>query len=268
MPMKHYRTPERHAYMRAGAAVILLALAVGAMGAEQSCCDPDLEPIKDPSLKYREREDGRCEGFYEAEVAGSVALEIVGFTHGHLRFEYPEDTDIYLSCPRASDLRVHVRAVGIPLRTYYRMDAVLEAGSFLVWPLDDVVHPGGLSADDIGVLAWRTDPLELRNERVYLPVRAALDPESDGLTSPVILWVRPTDDVELLQWRWADEVEGTCLEMGKWQDLDPATCTAGRAVGIEIATGTEGRICVQVTARTCETGRWLRCRAVLEVGEH
>ncbi|MCP4667675.1 MAG: hypothetical protein GY849_15070, partial [Deltaproteobacteria bacterium] len=139
--------------------------------AHSRSCDPDIAPVENNKIKYMPR-GNRCEGFYRAKVAGGRGIAVVGLLKGSLRFKQEKKIRIY--SPLVKDRAVHVRAVGIPVKTYYRMDARLGAGKQLKWPLNEVVLPAGLPAGKIGLFGWM--PEEENEGKVLVPLCAEAGP--------------------------------------------------------------------------------------------
>jgi len=138
------------------------------IGVQAQECDSGLLriPIGNKSLQYRER-GNRCEGFYAKTM--EARWEIVGVMLGDFDFVLDEAEIIEVSSPIVTDQPVHVRAVGIPSKTYYRMDAQLEPEETLFWPVADVLNLKQLSANDIGIFGW----IRTESKKVYVPVAAS-----------------------------------------------------------------------------------------------
>src|SRR5687768_7177265 len=108
------------------------ALLVGAISipplllAAPPACDPKLSPLKGSAHDYRPRRD-RCEGMYDSLVSGQ-GLDVVSFTRGPLQFSLTRQTVLKVE-GATQHPPLNVRAVGISVKTYYRMDATMTAGS-------------------------------------------------------------------------------------------------------------------------------------------
>ena len=60
----------------------------------------------------------------------------------------------------------------------YRMDAILDPGPVLTWPVNDVLLPENISANRIGVFGWK----ETGQTKTYVPVRvSASRPAAPGV---------------------------------------------------------------------------------------
>jgi len=203
-------------------------------------------------VQYRER-GNRCEGFYRAKVA-SETIEIVGVTEGKFLFTPDIDTVIEVSSPIVTDQAAHVCAVGIPLRAYYRMDAVIEPGQTLNWPLGDVIYPAGFLAGEIGLFGWIGE-----TERIYLPVLAVMPGNPVPVESVIQLCLRTSANVEFVQWRFAEIENGSRSELSGWIDAEPSTYLAGKPISIILPSSKTGKLYVEVAARDKKRpDRWLQ----------
>src|SRR2546423_7628077 len=133
------------------AAVLCFAIESRGVDAQELKCN-GLPPLQASQSGYQKRGD-RCEGLYVANV-GAHSLAATSFSLGKLRFDLSPMVRLRVSAP-GQTLPVNVRAVAIPPKTYYRMDAVLPAGAFVVWPVRDVLLPENLSETRIGIFAWK-----------------------------------------------------------------------------------------------------------------
>lgn len=129
-------------------------------------CDPNIEPSSSSSLRYQPR-GNRCEGFYRSKV-GSASLELISCTLGEFRFKNEASEVITLSLPATTKQAVKVRAQGIPLNLYYRMDASLEAGKPLNWEPAAILLRDPITSRDynIGLLAFQGEGVQ----QVFFPV--------------------------------------------------------------------------------------------------
>jgi hypothetical protein len=90
---------------------------------------------------------------YGADV-GSRSIDVISFTSGNLSYDLNSNLPLQVAISSQSPM-VHIRAVAIPPKTYYRMDAVLRNGTVLVWPFADVLKPEYLTDSRIGILVGR-----------------------------------------------------------------------------------------------------------------
>lgn len=223
-------------------------------------CDNTLNPIENWALKYREREN-RCEGFYQVQP-GAGGLDIVGVIDGTFRFMSDANEVITVSAPRITDKTIAIRSVGIPMKTYYRVDAQLTPGKALTWPVQEVILPGGLSSQSMGVFGWIGD----EQNKTYIPVKAMskLNPvDTDG---EIRLYVRPTVDVNNVQWRSGDIKNGATSGLSEYKIIDPATYSPGEAIEIVLPPSKTGELYIEVAAQIQDAADWLNVSANILVG--
>jgi hypothetical protein len=134
---------------------------------------------------YRERDGGqRCEGIYTSPVAGE-SVEIASLTQGRLSYDFTQSGPLWITLPikPANLAPVHVRAVGIPERLYYEMDADMTGSVPLVWPIKEVVVPERIAPADIGIYAFQA---EVGGDPVLLPVSISSGDASAASPQPLI----------------------------------------------------------------------------------
>lgn len=121
-------------------------------------------PPENGPLGFQRRSNGdRCEGFFRSNVSGET-LSVAFLMSGQL----PESSFVVVT-GAGPDREINVRAVALPLGTYYRMDAVVSPGKPLRWPLSEVVAASrSLKSSDLGLYGWFGDP----GRPTYVPVRA------------------------------------------------------------------------------------------------
>ena len=214
-------------------------------------CDTRIEPIKNWKLKYRKRDNNRCEGFYSSLVSDGV-IDVVGVTKGEFSFEIKENEVLELSSPLVRHRPIYIRAVGIPLKLYYRMDAHLDAGKKLAWPLGDVVYWRKLSSKHICVFGWTGNEMN----KTYIPVAAVskLAPvKNDG---KIRLYLRTSVDVINVKWRMA----GTCsrLRDAEWQDAPKSSYDAGKPITIILPAQGVEELCLEVAAYNQKHDEYLK----------
>jgi len=224
-------------------------------------CDPKIKPIKNKKLKYQKRDKNRCEGFYSSLVSVGV-IDVVGVTKGGFNFETKEDEILKLSSPVINDRPIFIRAVGVPLKVYYRMDAYLDAKQTLVWPIGDVIYLRKLSSRDICVFGWTGNEMD----KIYIPVAAAPKLASFTNDGKIRLYLRTSVDVKSVQWR----VASTCGSLGKasWQDAPKSSYRSGKPIQIILPAKGVEELCVEVAARNQKTAKWLKKKNIrVIVGE-
>src|SRR5688572_32646546 len=163
----------------------------------QPACDPLLRPVTG-QLGYVPRET-RCEGLYVSPISGRT-LEIVSLTLGTVRYSLDSDMQLELRGPDSALLdqeKLNVRAVALPLNTYYRMDDVLPAGETLTWPIDAVLLPARLNDGRIGIFGW----VDTLNERIFAPIEILGRERAQDPRRTVNLIVRSTVETNGVLWR-------------------------------------------------------------------
>ena len=139
---------------------------------------------------------------------------------------------------------IHVRAVAIPPRTYYRMDAVLNPGTPLSWPVGDVLAPSQLSVERIGVFGW----VDASPERVFVPLRVVQSGQVVRASGEQIeLRVRSSSASDWVRWR--AHVEGASpQDLPAWQDASKAL-EAWKPVSVALPSDGAGILRVDVRAK-------------------
>ncbi len=233
-----------------------------------SQCDPEIIPVENREIAYQKRSnDERCEGFYSQKVA-AAALELVGAVKGDFRFKSDRNEVIELSSPVVSDETVYVQAVGIPIKTYYRMDARIFPGKKLRWPIGDVLCGGqsceqSLSERKIAVIGW----IESKNGKVYAPIRAVskLNPCADN--DSISLCFRTSVDVETVKWRTAGGIGRDCASPGDWKETRKSDYRSGQPIFITLPPVKDKILCVEVAAKERNSAGWLIKHIQVRIGE-
>lgn len=201
-------------------------------------------------LNYRRR-DNRCEGMYVADVATNV-IELLSFTQGDLSYDLKPGVKLLVSAADHAG-PLNIRAVAKPPSTHYQMDAVLEAGATLTWPVADVLLPEGLNADRVGIYGWRGR----EREKTFVPVQVKVQGSREaGFQRPsIFLSIRPSFDTELVKWRWAAENQGACSVYGAWNSAVHSLLDAGQPVKL-VLRNLKGQVCIQVEAKESDSNDW------------
>lgn len=228
---------------------VLLSVLLGAhaVAARQAPpCDPTIIPSTG-HLGYRLRDKpSRCEGLYSSRIDGG--LELVSLVQGVVRFEVLAGAVLRVFPPsgiqRSSEV-IRVRAIALPLGTYYRLDGFASQKAPLNWPVGQVLVEARLRANQIGVFGW----IERSSGKVFVPVRvvAAGEPVSGA---PAVLTIRAGEDVDNIQWR--SHASGGRLE---WTQA-AASIPAGRSISVELPDGPETVLTVEFTAKRRGIDRW------------
>lgn len=177
---------------------ILSALSVACAARAEAACQP-LTPLPG-SDGYQERGDGpRCEGMYSANVAGPP-IELVSLTQGPVTYDLSRPVTLQVRPVTPASSPTTVQAVGIMPGLYYRMDAEIETGKTLDWPVADVLAKRGIAAEVIGVLGMRYAP---GRPPVFVPLQvAARDHQIDSRVPLIAVLKPPIDAPQEIRWRF------------------------------------------------------------------
>lgn len=202
-------------------------------------------------LGYKLRNNStRCEGLYESNVSGE-SLQIVSLLEGPLVFGANPDIVLKVSPALNTGMNVHVRAVPVPLKTYYRMDAELQPNTVLSWPVRDVLSRIGLSSSTLGVYGW----IGGENDPIFIPLRVTPGGQARQAQGNVILGVRSSVSIDRASWRWANVENNQCSVFGGWQDIGVSGNTT--LMKIPLTNVNSHYICVEVQAKERNSGSWL-----------
>ncbi len=240
-------------------ACLVLLMAQTAFAQE---CDPSVKSTEDSSLQYRVRKN-RCEGLYDSITSRRPSgLDVVGVTIGLFQFALERKEVIEVSSPIVADQPVNVRVVGIPPQTYFRLDAQLAPGKTLLWPVNDVLLPAKLYASQIGVYGWIGAS---NGEETYVPVSAVGQSLGSHNDAVIRLILRATENVEKVQWRYADAVGGACETLpSNYARLSQSSYFSGQPITIELPSSGSRELCVDVAASS--PSGWLKRLVRVRVG--
>ena len=145
-----------------------------------------------------------------------------------------------------TDDTINVRAVGIPLKTYYRMDAQIIPNDRLEWPVGDVLYPQELKYKTIGVFGWTGT----EREKTYIPIKVASTLLSeDEEEKTVYVYLRASIDVMNVRWRFADLLEdGTCAKAGSWIRPTKNEYYSGQRIVCKVPADKRRPVCITVRA--------------------
>jgi hypothetical protein len=216
----------------ASARGVLLALLIisPTVAFAQSC---DSLPIDGSPLSYRFRTNvPRCEGMYRSPVSGEPGMSLVSLTFGKVTYDTKQDAYLEIKLPVDPTEKTPVRAVGIPERLYYRLDAELGPGrSALRLPLADVVVPENISPEEFGVFGLR---MLAGGQNAFLPVIAHGAGADSDARAEVVAVVRPGADVSDVRWR--EYVSGTSPTA--WVPVTGGSGLVPEGTRLEIVVGT------------------------------
>jgi hypothetical protein len=216
-----------------------------------------LPPLQDSQSGYQKRGD-RCEGLYVANV-GAHSLAAMSFSLGKIRFELNPSVQLQVSAPGQTQ-PVNVRAMALPPKTYYRMDAALPAGATLVWPVRDVLLRENLSDSRIGIFAWKGPD----GAKTLIPVRvvpqgAAVRPAAPFLT------IEASFDAQKVKWRSAPARNDGCQPFGPWQDAIQRPVTASWPIAIDLKELPAGVHCLETAVQSGGSTTWETLKLRLEI---
>ncbi|MCI5144281.1 MAG: hypothetical protein D3923_01850 [Candidatus Electrothrix sp. AR3] len=231
-------------------ATLFLFIFLDPVWAGQIQCDSELIPVDNPTIAYKKRKN-RCEGFYQSPVSGN--LELVSLLYGRLEFDGKKDDMLHIVAPQIAHRRIHIRAVGIPLKTYYRLDAQLHPDESLAWPLD-IVKKMNLRSADIGLLGQVVD-----EPGSYTPLLAKKGKGSPLI--PLILVLRSSVDIGKVMWRLGS-LKGQQCDQSKadWETIEPAwedRFFSGEAIELTLPSQQDD-FCFEFAAQPIGSAKWLK----------
>jgi hypothetical protein len=232
--------------------VFLLFCVVGAQPAPAQISCNAFRGVSGP-FGYRKMPDSeRCEGLYLQQVSGG--LDLLSLVNGRINYDLASDKNLIISLPalppQFASAQVLLMAHALPRGTPYRMDAIVAAGSKFKWPLGPVLKQIPLQADSIGVVAWINQPLG----EYYIPVSVAVENAAPSAPQPPTLIVRPSRDVEQLQWRVRPESGGSGERAYVQFGGDHPTIRAGQLASLEIRGQASGPAVVDLVANYVSGG--------------
>jgi hypothetical protein len=213
-------------------------------------CDVELTPVENSEIQYKYRQN-RCEGFYSSKVS-SGTIEVVGVIKGEFHFNLEKNEIVEISSPFVKKQLIRVRAVGIPIKTYYRMDTEIAPGAVFSLPVGEIIYPQKLSDEKIGVFGW----IEQGADKIYVPLAASAKLGKNPNNDKIMLYLRTSTDVENLKWRTANMVDGICLTPGDWNDTQKSSYRSGQPISISLPEAKA--LCVEVAAKEKNSALWLK----------
>lgn len=229
------------------AAVFFACVFVHSSVAGELRCD-GLAPLRGSKSGYQDR-GNRCEGLYVSKV-GSRSLAAMSFTLGRVRFDLAPSAAIEVTAPGQTQ-PVNVRALAIPLKTYYRMDAPLAPGATLRWPLKDVLVPEGLTDNRVGVFGWRG----AEDNRTLVPLRVTSAGASSASQAPLLI-IQASFDAQKAKWRWGAARGEQCSALSAWQDAIQRPVSAGWPIAIDLSALPAGTQCFEAAAQSDTSTAW------------
>ncbi len=240
---------------RAACAVLITLLPLGSETHAQLPSCSGVQAIAG-AMGYQQRSAApRCEGFYQSPVAGE-SLEILSLVVGAIAYDLTADKILVIAVPEVSRLevnQVNVAARALPLGTYYRMDASVDSGGSLRWPLATVIAPARLYADTIGVIGW----VRKGSTRIYVPVTVFSDGHSSDAKRPATAVLRSSVDIEKILWRSWVEGGGMPPQYHGLQGANPRMVRAGEPVAIPVDGPEATVVILEVAAKMANADNWI-----------
>ncbi|KPA12389.1 hypothetical protein MHK_007400 [Candidatus Magnetomorum sp. HK-1] len=219
-------------------------------------CDSKLIVSSSSSTAYKQRNNDRCEGFYQSKVSTN-SFEIVGFTKGNFSYTLHHKEVIEVSSPVNISNKVHVIAKGIPLKLYYRMNADISHDKQLIWPLEDVIYKEKLNSDSIGIIGF----IEQKNEDtpIYVPlqIKTKMKKQNSILKHHYKLIFRSSVTVENVCWKVSKMVNNRCNNPTNLIKHQTNSFRAGESITIFLSGDTKGKVCLNVFAKEKNIDNWL-----------
>ncbi len=198
-------------------------------------CDDRLTPASNAVISYRQRQN-RCEGFYVAEVSGQ--LEVVGFIKG--TFSYALDPNEQIEVTSATAEEINIRAVGIPMTLYYRLDGKASQKESLVWRVGDVLYRESIPSYNIGIYGW----VEKGSRAVYLPVQTKATVSQTQHDDTYRIYLRSPTRLSELRWRIC--TKNACSRYEQYSD---GNIMAGQPIILEIPRNLNGDCILELATR-------------------
>jgi len=216
-------------------------------------CDNALKRIPG-NLGYSWR-SGRCEGFYESQV--SSKLELVSLTIGKIQYVLEENINLEVTTPFGFDEisePIYLRAIALPLRTYYRLDTIIQHNGRFIWPIKDVLIPAKLTANRLGVFAW----IDNNDDKIFVPVivTCSSSKKAENTNSPILLMIRSDLEIEGLVWRSYSEKKELTKSL-KWEKVLNSPQRAGKIITISLPNGPSDILNINIRAKAVNRDKWL-----------
>lgn len=149
--------------------VLCVAVLVASPVLSADPCDPDVRPPANTPYAYKLRGD-RCEGLYIRSVAGNT-LNIVSLTEWFEDFATGANRNLRIEWAAPGNARIHLRAVAVRPKLYYRMDVTrLPQSASFVWQ-SNILKELQLTRSEIGLLGWTLQTIGGTQRPVYVPLR-------------------------------------------------------------------------------------------------
>lgn len=228
---------------------ILAVVFLSCNGSANAQCE-ELEP-ENSIYGYRER-DGRCEGFYNANVSG-FTIQVVSLTRGEISYASNSNERLQIAAePLANFQTIAVRGVNFSMNRNYRLDLNLEKGAVAEIPVKEVLQPNKISSQNLGLFGF----VEKSGHRYYVPVipMSALS-KKVKVKDRLILQLISSVDVKSVTWRYAVAENDRCGRYSKVIAFPNDTYPRNFPIGLELpdislqATD-EVSLCIQINMQS------------------
>ena len=225
------------------------------------CATTTVNADSNPAIAYKQRGQ-RCEGFYESPV-GAESLSLVSLLYGRLEFGENNNEELHIIVPQTVKQQVHIQAVGIPLKTYYRLDTWVQPGQRFTWPLG-IVGKMMLSLDNIGLFG-----MSVAHPEIHVPL--VLE-DNFSPSAPLNITLRASVDVGAVRWRMSPmDDEGQCgtPQNNKWDDIKPDwgdRFLGGTGITLSLPKQREN-FCIEFATQPAGLGKWLKLLSKILLSE-
>lgn len=210
-------------------------------------CDASLAPTQDAS-SYSLR-NNRCEGFYSTKKVAGITLDLIGFIKGRFNYATNPDEVIELMLPGeipAEFKPVYIQAKPFSSLTYYRMDAVIEHGAILRWPVKDVLLVKNIQAKHIrayGEYRYKSPDSHI-DSSIIIPLiaRSSLTASATTKDEYLRLYLRSLEDIDYITHDW------NCINGKKDSVKQEEVIRAGKPIIIFVPETLSGTCLVNIQA--------------------
>ncbi|GAA0878121.1 hypothetical protein GCM10009119_10890 [Algoriphagus jejuensis] len=224
----------------------VIAIMTTTFASANAQCD-NLEP-EDSIYGYRERE-GRCEGFYKANVSG-FAIAVVSFTHGNIAYAMNSNEKLKISTnPLDNFNSVSVQGTNFLMNKNYRLDLELKKGEVATIPVKDVLEPNKLDPAHLGLLGY----VERSGFRYFVPVTPSSELSGSSAGEKNLkLAISATIDLKKVVWRYAVTQGDLCGNYSDIVVLPASSFLRNSPIELQIPTailekGNEIGLCIQLS---------------------
>ena len=194
----------------------------------------------------------RWEGLYTTFISSSE-IDVVCFVKGTFEYKLLANEVIELQNANNDNLITNIRAVGIPLNMYYRLDACVSNNSSLSWKVSDVLLTEDIGHWNIGVYGWRGS----ETRKIYIPLSVSTTSEVAQNDNINRLYLRSAVSIESISWRYSRYRNRECEELADWITLNQSY-RAGEAIEIVLPSDMRGMYCFDIAAKKSNSQEWIR----------